>query len=108
MFAARRRRQRRDEGGILQPEIQKARTRDFHRLAHIAQVQLRENVAGQLARVEFARLRQCHERRALIIAKLRVRTRAHEHGGRVGVRQHGADGQLQTLFDLFVGQHGLY
>ena len=94
MFAARRRRQHCDEGRFFQPEIQEARARDFHRLAQIRHIELRQNVAGQLARIQFARFGQRHERRALVIAELRVRTRAHEHRGQVGVRPHGADGLL--------------
>ena len=95
MFAARGAGQRLRERGILQPEIQEARAGDFHFFAKFGNVQLGQHVGGELARIQFARLGQRHQRVALVIAKFRIGTGADENGGDIGVRQHGADGGLQ-------------
>jgi hypothetical protein len=56
-----------------------------------------------LARIQFSRLGQRHQRVALVIAEFRVRTRPHEHGGDIGVGQDFPNRPLQSGLDFFVG-----
>ena len=100
--AARQAAQRLGDGRDFEPEIQKARPGDFHRLAPLAHVQTGGHIRGQLARIELARLGQSHERIGLIIAETRLRAGAHQHPAGVGVRQDGGHRLLQSLFEQFV------
>jgi hypothetical protein len=117
MLAARSGFERLCEGGIFQPEIQEARAGDFHFFANIRNIELRQHIGGELARIHFPGLGERHERIALVIAKFRVGTWADQNGGNGirlhfisarQVRQNGADGGLQLQLDLFVWKHGKY
>jgi hypothetical protein len=59
-----------------------------------------------LSRIHLPRLGQRHQRVALVIAEFRVGTRPDQNRKDVRFRQDGADGLLQTEFDLFVRKHG--
>ena len=93
------------ERGWQETEIQEARAGDFNFLAEGRDVELRDHIGGELARIEFARLGQGHQRVGLVVAEFSV-ARADKDGRNIGVRQHQADGLLQKEFDLFVRQHG--
>ncbi len=88
-----------------EPEIQEPGPGDFHRLAPRGDIEAGDDIGGQLAGVEFARLGQGHDRGALVIAEFRIRTRADEDGGHIRVRQHRTGGLLQAEFNLFMRQH---
>lgn len=92
--------------GKVESKVQETGARDFHFLAQVGDLELRQDVDGQLAWVEFAGLGQGHERGALVITELWVRARPDENGRPFCIRQHGMNRLLQALFDLFVGQHG--
>ena len=104
MFAARGGCERLLEQHRLEPEVQEAGAGDFNFFANTGNIQLRQRVGGELARVQPARLGERHERIALVVAEFRV-ARADEHGGNVRIRQNFADGGLQLRFDLLVWQH---
>jgi len=108
MFAARRGFERPGEHGRLEPEIQEARSRDFHLLAPLVHVEFGNRVGGELARIHFARLGERHERVALVITELGIGTRTDQNHGGVRVRQDRADGGLELQFNLFVREHGNY
>ena len=99
MIAASGRLQRLGQRRVLEPEIQEARARDLDWLAPFRNVELRDHVGGQLPRIHFPRFRQRHQRVALVVAELRVRTRPDENRRDVGIGKDGADGLLQSLFD---------
>ena len=78
----------------FQSEIQEARASDLHFFTNIGKVELRHDIGGKLARIEFSRFGQGHQSVALVVAKFRI-ARADENGGDIGLRQDGADGGLQ-------------
>jgi uncharacterized protein YjhX (UPF0386 family) len=107
MFAPRGRLQCGSEHFRLKAKIQKARTGDLDFIAQGGHVEFGEDIGGELARIEFARLGHGHQGVGLVIAKLRI-TRAHENGSDISVRQHRADSFLESELDLFMWQHGNY
>ena len=107
VFAARGGLERLRERGMLQPEIQEARAGDFNLLADFSNIQSCQNIGCELTRIQLSRLGQRHQRITLVIAKFRVGTRTDENRREVRLRQNGADGMLQTEFDLFVREHAV-
>ena len=105
MFAARGGFQRLRQDGIFQPEIQEAGTGDLHLFANIRNIEFRNNIGGKLARIQFPRFGQRHQRVGLVVAKFGIRARTDQNGGDIGVRQDGADGGLQFRLNLFVRKH---
>ena len=91
----------------LSRKFRKPGAGDLDLLAPRGDVESGEHVGGELARIQFARLGQRHQRVALVIAELRVGAGAHEHGGNIGVRQHGADGCLQADSICLCGNTGM-
>ena len=91
----------------LEPEIKEAGAGNLHLFAIIIDLQLGNHVGRHLTRVELSGLRQRHQGVALIIAKLRVRARAHQHGRNVSVRQGSHYRLSEALFDELMGEHGL-
>ena len=62
-------------------------------------VELRLHLLGELAGIHLARLGDGHESVGLVIAKLRIGTRADEQRGGVRVGQDGGHRGLETLFE---------
>jgi hypothetical protein len=105
MFAVRRGLKRLDHYGRFQPEIEEARSGDFHLLTQIIDVEFRQHIGGKLARIYFSRLGERHERVALVIAEFRVGTGPNQNNGRVSIRYDCTDSGLELQFNLFVRQH---
>jgi len=93
---------------VFQAEIQKAGAGNFDFFAPITDVEFGEHAGGKLAWIHFSRLRQRHQRVALVIAEVRIGARTDENSGGICIRQDGSDGLLQFQFNLFVWQHGNY
>jgi hypothetical protein len=96
------------ERGAFQPEIQEAGAGNFDFLAQTADVEFGKHIGRQLARIQFARLGERHQRVALVIAEFRVWTRLDKNAAGGCIGQDGTNGRLQAEFDLLVRQHGNY
>ncbi len=99
VFAAKRANECFADGGWFEGEIEKAGAGDLDFVAPLGDVELGFDVGGQLARVHLALFGERHESVALVIAELGVRCRAHENAGDIRVRENGANGFLQFLFE---------
>ena len=83
----------------FEPEIQEAGAGHLDLLAAVADLQLGEHVGGQLARIQLPGLGQRHQRVGLVVAELGIGAGTDQHGRSVCVRQDGAHGCLEALFD---------
>jgi hypothetical protein len=73
---------------------------DLDLFAPLAHVEFLKHLGGELAGIGFAGLGDGHQRAGLVVAELRVGTRADKDGGEIGVRQDGGHGGLQLGFKL--------
>src|SRR4051812_40904017 len=69
----------------LKAEIEESGAGDFDGFTPLLDIELSDDLLGELTRIAFAFLRQRHEGVALVIAEFRVRARAHLNRRRIGI-----------------------
>lgn len=78
----------------VEAKVQEPGSGDLNLPAKVGDVEFGDDIFGELARVQFARLGQGHQGVGLVIAEFGVGTGPDENGCGGGVRHNFADGGL--------------
>jgi hypothetical protein len=95
-----------DQPLVFQPQVDEARPGDFRRLAEISQVELGDDLGGQIARLLVQLLAQGHGKVGLVIAEAGVLRRADHFQPGLGPIGKGSQGLAKSGLKIEKQSHG--